>query len=115
LEYFMDSTVMPDVPVLVALRLSEEQACAGYLTARRAMVRLARWAASLGQLVAEQPARRDYRTAWDLALAAYRDAALRTRLAWQCWQRAQHRCDAVWTATEGRQVPQPRSTADHAA
>lgn len=95
---------------LLALRLSEERACAGYLNARKAMVALAGRAASLGQLVAERPNRVDYRAARNNALAAYGAAAERTRLAWSGWQRAQLRYDAAWTVTEGRK-PMPEASA----
>jgi hypothetical protein len=87
---------------LQALWLSMEQACAGYLTARKAMVTLATRAESLGQLVVEQPLRADYRAAWDAAVDAHAAATRRTDAAWQNWHRAQERYDAVWTATEGR-------------
>jgi hypothetical protein len=86
-------------------RLAEEQACAGYLTARAAMVRWAGRAVSLGRLAAEQPQRADYRQAWAAAVAAHTDATVRTQTAWQLWQAAQLRTDAAWTATTGRAVP----------
>ena len=93
--------------VVVALRLAEEQACAGYLTARTAMVRWAARAVSLGRLAAEQPQRGDYRQAWTAAVSAHTDATVRTQTAWQLWQDAQLRTDAAWTATAGRAAPHP--------
>ncbi|WP_020418544.1 hypothetical protein [Amycolatopsis sp. ATCC 39116] len=97
----MDSIVI-ERPVLVALRLSEERAAEGYLAARREMVRLAARVASMRQLVAEQPARADYRAALREAQVAHGAAVERAGLAYQRWQRAQLRADAQWTATEGR-------------
>jgi hypothetical protein len=87
---------------LQALWLSMEQACARYLTARKAMVALAGRAASLQQLVAEHPTRRDYRYALTAALAARADAIQRTDTARKGWSEAQLRYDDAWTATEGR-------------
>lgn len=87
---------------LTALRLSEEQACAGYLVARKAMVSAAARLASHRQLAAEQPARADYRKAYYRALEDYNAAADRTRLAYNVYIRSQIRTDARWTVTEGR-------------
>jgi hypothetical protein len=88
---------------LQALWLSMEQACAGYLIARKAMITLAVRVESLGQLAVEQPSRTDYRAAWDAAADAHAAATRRTDAAYQGWHRAQERYDAAWTATEGRQ------------
>jgi hypothetical protein len=87
---------------LMSLRVKEEQACAGYLAARRAMMNLARLTASLRQLSAEQPTRVDYRDAFYKALDDYNHAGQRTRLAYNRWVRAQLRTDSRWTDTEGR-------------
>lgn len=84
---------------LAAFRLAEEQACAGYLKARKAMVRLAAQVASIGQLVKENPNRVDYRTALGQLTGRHFDAEQRTRLAYQRWQRAQVRADAFWAAS----------------
>jgi hypothetical protein len=89
---------------LMSLRVNEEQACAGYLAARKAQMSLARLTASLKQLVAEQPTRVDYRDAFYKALDGYNHAGQRTRLAYNRWLRAQLRTDARWTATEGRKA-----------
>jgi hypothetical protein len=89
---------------LMSLRIHEEQACAGYLAARRAMMALARLTASLRQLCAEQPSRVDYRDAFYKALDDYNHAGARTRLAYNRWIRAQLRTDSRWTDTEGRDV-----------
>ncbi|GAB3580384.1 hypothetical protein GCM10027445_50590 [Amycolatopsis endophytica] len=97
----MDSNVI-ERPVLVALRLSEERAAEGYLTARREMVRLASRVASIRQLVTERPMRADYRAALRDAQAAHGAAVQRTGLAYQRWHRAQLRSDAHWTDTAGR-------------
>jgi hypothetical protein len=86
---------------LFALRLAEEQACAGYLTARKAMMSLAVRAASVAQMVRERPTRVDYRAALEDVLDAYRAASTRTRLAYGRWQRAQLRADAYWTCNAG--------------
>jgi hypothetical protein len=98
---------------LTALRLAEEQACARYLAARKAQIRLGARVGSLAQLVAEQPQRADYRAARDRVVEAHGDAVQRTRLAYLTWQRAQRRADAMWTATEGR-TPVARPSADAA-
>lgn len=97
----MEQTTALTTP-LQARRLSEELACEGYLTARKALAGLAGRAASLSRLVAEHPDRVDYRAARNDVLTKYGIAARRTRAAWLAWQRAQHRSDAAWTATEGR-------------
>ncbi|WNV83232.1 hypothetical protein [Umezawaea sp. Da 62-37] len=86
---------------LIALRLAEEQACAGYLTARKAMLRLAAHLASMTQMVRERPTRVDYRAALNDVLNSYRAASNRTRLAYSRWQRAQLRADAYWTVNAG--------------
>jgi hypothetical protein len=96
----MNQNKIPDF--LAALRLREEQTCANYLDARKAMLTTGARAASLSQLVAEQPKRRDYRDAWNKALSTHEAAIQRTRLAWVSWQRVQRQYDAAWTATEGR-------------
>jgi hypothetical protein len=87
---------------LMSLRVHEEQACAGYLAARKAMMSLARLTASLKQLTAEQPTRVDYRDAFYKALDDYNHAGERTRLAYNRWVRAQLRTDSRWTDTAGR-------------
>lgn len=86
---------------LTAFRLAEEQAAAGYLVARRAMIRAASLVASIGQLVKERPNRADYRAALGHAMSKQFDAEQRTRLAYEHWQRAQVRADAFWTASTG--------------
>lgn len=101
------SEIKSIVSPLVAFRLSEEQACAGYLKARKAMVRLAAQVASIGQLVKEQPDRADYRTALGQLIGRHFDAEQRTRLAWQCYQRAQFRADAFWAAMNKAGAPVP--------
>jgi hypothetical protein len=80
---------------VTALDLAEERACAGYLTARSAMVALARRAASLAQLVTEQPHRSDYRTVWTAVVTAHQEAVTRTALAYRLWQEAQQRTDGT--------------------
>ena len=89
-------------PVLVALRLSEERACARYLSARKAMRELAGEAASLRELVIKHPRRADYQAALVAVLDKYSAAAQRTAMAWQSWHYAQVRTDSAWTATTGR-------------
>jgi hypothetical protein len=89
-------------PTLTALRLAEEQACAGYVTARKAQIRLATWMASLYRLTVEQPRRADYRQALTDLAARYRAAKERTGLAYERWQLAQLRTDQRWTGTTGR-------------
>ena len=90
---------------LVALRLAEEQAAAGYLAARKAMIRAAGLVASVGQLVRERPNRADYRKALKELMGRHFDAEERTRLAWVNWQRAQVRADAFWTAANKASAP----------
>ncbi|GGM77435.1 hypothetical protein GCM10012275_55170 [Longimycelium tulufanense] len=102
----MENDVTP-APAVALLRLAEEKACAGYLAARKAQMRLGARVASLRQLVAEQPTRPDYRAAWDAAALAFGDAVQRTRLAYACWQRAQVAADAAWTAAEGHAQAAP--------
>ncbi|GGM83364.1 hypothetical protein GCM10012275_62480 [Longimycelium tulufanense] len=92
-------------PALSALRAAELEACAGYLVARKAQMRMGARVASLRQLVAEQPTRTDYRAAWDAAALAFYDAVQRTRVAYAKWQRAQLVADTAWTASEGRTPP----------
>ncbi|WP_143249870.1 hypothetical protein [Amycolatopsis sacchari] len=87
---------------MAAFRLSEEQAAGGYLAARKEMVRLATRVASLRQLVREQPGRAGYRVALAAAEDAHRAAVTRTGLAFERWQAAQLRSDAVWSETFGR-------------
>lgn len=79
----------------LAFRLAEEQACGNYLDARKDMVAKARRAASLAQLVTEQPHRIDYHQVWTEAVTAHQAAVARTRLAYQAWQRALQRTDAA--------------------
>ena len=90
---------------LTALRLAEEQACAGYLTARKAMIQTAALVASIGQLVRERPNRADYRAALGHVTGKHFDAMERTRLAWERWQRAQVRADAFWAASNKAGAP----------
>lgn len=80
------------------LRLAEERACAGYLSARRSMVGLAGRVASVGQLVRENPRRADYRMVLRQVSGRHGDAVERTRLAYNRWQRARLVADAYWTA-----------------
>jgi hypothetical protein len=87
------NTPCPDATP-TAFELAEEHACARYLTARKDMLALGRRAASLAQLVNEQPHRLDYQAVWTEVDAIHREAVARTRLAWQVWQRAQQRTDA---------------------
>lgn len=98
----MDRSVTVEVTPLVALRLAEERACAGYLAARKAMVRLGALTRSMGRLVNEQPRRADYRRSHVGLMSAHTDATIRCQSAWQVWQRAQRRSDAAWTETTGR-------------
>ncbi|MGZ3147276.1 hypothetical protein ACVDFE_35850 [Lentzea chajnantorensis] len=86
------------VSPLVAFRLYEEHTCAGYLKARKAMVRLSARVASLSQLVRERPDRIDYRTVLGELVGRQIDAEQRTRLAYERWQRAQRQSDMVWMA-----------------
>lgn len=96
------SVVGETVPsaALIALRRYEEQACARYLIARKAMLRCATRAASLRQLVAERSGA-SYRAALTAAQEAYSAASERTRLAHGAWQRAQLLADSEWTGTIG--------------
>lgn len=87
---------------MVVLRLSEERACAGYLAARKAMVKAGARALSVGRLAGEHPGRADYRDAWLSARAEHTAAVERTEIAYRRWLRAQLRTDAAWTATTGR-------------
>jgi hypothetical protein len=80
---------------VTAYQLAEERACARYLTARNAMVALARRAASLAQLVTEQPHRSDYHALWTEVVDAHREAVTRTRLAYRLWQEAQQHTDGA--------------------
>jgi hypothetical protein len=89
-------------PTLMSLRLHEEQACAGYLAARKAMKFAAAHAASMRQLSLEQPTRVDYRNAFNKASGDFLAASERTQLAYDRWIRAQLRTDAHWTETAGR-------------
>ncbi|ANZ36869.1 hypothetical protein BBK82_13085 [Lentzea guizhouensis] len=84
---------------LTALRLAEEQACAGYLVARKSMVRAAALVASVSQLVRERPTRADYREVLGELMGRHFDAEQRVRLAYERWQRAQRRADAFWVAS----------------
>lgn len=93
------------VSPLVAFRLAEEQACAGYLKARKALVSLAARVESLSQLVREYPKRSDYRAVLGQLMGSKYDAEQRTRLAWQRWQQAQVRADAFWAASSKTSVP----------
>lgn len=87
---------------LGAAVLHEEQRCQVYLTARKAVLTQARRAASLLQLVRQQPTRLDYRIAWRQAAADYTTAANRAEQAYQSWQTAARRTDSTWTAAGGR-------------
>jgi hypothetical protein len=87
---------------LMSLRLKEEQACAGYLAAHKAMKYAAVRAASMRQLSMQQPTRVDYRDAAYKASDDFNAACERTRLAYNRWIRAQLRTDSRWTDTEGR-------------
>jgi hypothetical protein len=93
-------------PVLDALKLAEEAACGGYLAARSAHIKAAARVVSLARLVSEQPHRRDYREAWELACAVRSAASTRTDLAYAKWRRAGLRYDAAWTASVGRRTPE---------
>lgn len=91
---------------LAGLKAAEEQACGGYVTARKAQIALAPRLASLHRLVTEQPRRTDYRVALSQAASRYRAAKQRTDLAYQRWQAATRGYDAVWQDTQGR-APRP--------
>lgn len=97
-----DNVVSTVDTTLIALRAKEEQACAGYLAAHKAMKHAVMRAASMRQLSLQQPSRVDYREAYNKALDDFNAACERTRLAYNRWQRAQLRYDARWTDTEGR-------------
>jgi len=97
-----EMTTTGPLPVVTALRLSEERACAGYLAARKAMVVTGTRALSLGRLAAEHPERADYRDSWVSARAAHSEALDRVEIAYGRWLRAQRRTDAAWTTTTGR-------------
>lgn len=99
------STVTSIVSPLAAFRLAEEQACGGYLKARKALVRLAAQVASISLLVQEHPTRADYRTVLGQLMGRKFDAEQRTRLAYQRWQRAQLRADAFWSAANKAGAP----------
>ncbi|MDX8146406.1 hypothetical protein SK854_30130 [Lentzea sp. BCCO 10_0061] len=90
---------------LTALRLAEEQACAGYLDARKALVSLAARVASLTLLVGQYPARADYRKVLGEVMGNKVDAELRTGLAWRRYQNAQVRADAFWAASNKAGAP----------
>ena len=86
---------------MTALRLAEERACAGYLAARKDMLRLRARVVTVGRLVTERP-RPDYHATLRTVATAHGAAVQRTRLAFERWQQAQLRADAQWTATVGR-------------
>jgi hypothetical protein len=86
---------------LTALRLAEEQACAGYV-ARKDQITLAGRVVSLHQLTVEQPRRSDYRNALICLASRYRDAKQRTITAYGRWVAAQLHTDGRWTDTTGR-------------
>lgn len=96
---------------LTALYLAEEQACAGYVTARKAQMRLATRMASLYQLTVEQPCHAGYRAALIALGRQYRDARERTDLALTRWHEAQLCTDGRWTDTAGRARDQATSLA----
>ncbi|RAS58891.1 hypothetical protein C8D87_11761 [Lentzea atacamensis] len=100
---------MPEIKSIVsplaAFRLAEEQACAGYLKARKSMLHLATQVASISQLVRERPGRADYRAALGNVMGKHLDAQERTRLAYSRWQRAQRRADAFWSAANKAGAP----------
>lgn len=93
---------MSEDNMLIALRLSEERAATGYLAARREMVVLAARMASVRQMVAERPARADYRVVLAAVEAAHSAAVARTHRAFERYHRAQLRSDSRWTETLGR-------------
>jgi hypothetical protein len=107
----MDSFVAVEVTPLMALELAEERACAGYLAARKAMVRAGALARSMGRLATEQ-SRADYRRSHTALVTAHTDATVRCQAAYLAYQRARHRFDAMWTATVGR-VRVDRATNAH--
>jgi hypothetical protein len=96
------SEIKPVAGSVVVLRLSEERAAAGYLAARKAMVKAGTRALSLGRLAGEHPGRADYRDAWHAAQTRHEAAQARTELAYRRWLGAQMRTDDAWTATSGR-------------
>lgn len=87
---------------LAVLRLAEERAAAGYLAARKAMKHAAARGVGVVHLAAQHPTRADYQRAAARACAVFRAAERRTGLAYTAWQRAIHRYDTEWMATEGR-------------
>lgn len=99
------SEVKSTVSPLAAFRLAEERACAGYLVARKAMVRLTAQVASIGLLVRQYPAWADYRKRLGELVGQQVDAEQRATLAWQCYQRAQVRADAFWAAMNKAGAP----------
>lgn len=104
----------PADPRLTALYLAEEQACAGYVAARKAQIRLGTRLVSLHRLIVEQPRRADYRQALTCLARRYRDAKDRTALAYDRWRQAQLCTDGRWTDTTGRTRSQA-ATAGEAA
>lgn len=97
------SPVPADVDqTLTALRLKEEQECAGYLAAHKAMRVTAAHTASMRHLAVAHPNRLDYVAALDKALANFQAATERTELAYADYQRAQMAYDVQWTETMGR-------------
>ena len=99
------SEVKNIVSPLAVFRLAEEQACDGYLKARKSMIRLAAQVASISQLVKECPSRADYRAALGQLMGRHFDAEQRTRLAYQRWQQAQVRADAFWAVSNKAGAP----------
>jgi hypothetical protein len=89
---------------LSALYVREEQACAGYLTARKAMTHAAARLASHRRLADEQPQRVDYRQAFYQALETFNDAVKRTEIAYTRYLNAQVRTDTCWTALQAQDV-----------
>ncbi len=89
-------------PRLTALYLAEEQACAGYVAARKDQIKLAGQVVSLHQLTVEQPRRADYRNALTCLAGRYRAAKQRTITAYDRWVAAQLHTDEQWTGTAGR-------------
>jgi hypothetical protein len=102
-------------PRLTALYLAEEQACAGYVVARKDQITLAGQVVSLHQLTVEQPRRADYRNALTGLASRYRAAKQRTSLAYDRWVAAQLHTDEQWTDTTGRTRGQAATTASAAA
>ncbi|MGO1055606.1 hypothetical protein [Crossiella sp. CA198] len=87
---------------LDALGRHVEEMCGRYLEAHKSMRTLAGIAASWTLLVRQQPTRMDYRKALRRARADVAVATDRAERAWEIYQAAAHRADAVWTATVGR-------------